>query len=264
MKLTDILVLWYRRILYVLGDELGYFAASLSFYTVFSLIPLFWVLFYILSHFESFAVYYLSIKHFLLLNLVPANTETVSSYLDVFLTNSDKMGAAGLFYILLSSVLFFNNYQYVVDKIFIKANFSLLHSVRTYFVLAMLMPATLATSFYLSDVIQRAVGKYGNEIQLLSLLSFCMTWALFFVLFKISPNMRIHFRIVLMVSFVVSAIWQIAKTLFVHYVISNDIYASLYGSFSVMLFFLMWIYFSWYLLLHGLRSCYLLQVRKHY
>lgn len=264
MKFTEVLTFWYRRIWYVLGDELGYFSASLSFYTVFSLIPLFWVLFYILSQFEGFAMYYSSIKQYLLLNLVPANTQTVSVYLDTFLKNSDNMGALGLLYILLSSVLFFNNYQYVVDKIFIKANYSLLHAIRTYFVLAILMPTTLAASFFLSDVIQSALGKYGHVIYLLSTLSFCMTWALFFVLFKVSPNMRISYKIVLQASFLVAAVWQMAKMLFVHYVMSNQIYASLYGSFSVMLFFLIWIYFSWYLVLHGLRLCYLLHCRKDY
>ena len=264
MRLMEILTLWYRRMWYVLGDELGYFAASLSFYTVFSLIPLFWVLFYVLSQFEAFAMYYLNIRQFVLLNLVPANTETVASYLDAFMENSKKMGAVGLGYILLSSVMFFNNYQYVVDKIFIKANYSLWHAIRTYFVLALLMPATLALSFYLTDVIQSAAGKYGSFLHLLSMLSFLMTWALFFVLFKVSPNMRINYRIVLLVAFLVAGIWQLAKMLFVHYVISNEIYESLYGSFSVMLFFLIWIYFSWYLVLHGLRLCYLLHVRKYY
>ena len=139
----DVVALWYRRFWFVLGDELLYFAASLSFYTVFSLIPLFWVLFYLLNQFDAFAGYYSEIRQFVLLNVVPANTETVASYLDAFLENSGKMGATGLVYVLLSSILFFNNYQYVVNKIFIKINYSLLHAIRTYFVLALLMPATL-------------------------------------------------------------------------------------------------------------------------
>ncbi|MDQ1363476.1 MAG: rane protein [Pseudomonadota bacterium] len=264
MRLMDFLTLWYRRVWYILGDELGYFAASLSFYTVFSLIPLFWVLFYVVSQFEAFAMYYSSIKQFLLMNLIPANTVTVSAYLDEFLENSKNMGAVGLFYIFLSSVLFFNNYQYVVNKIFAKADYSLLHAIRTYFVLAILMPTTLAGSFFMSDVIQSAIGKYGNVLHLMSMLSFAMTWALFFVLFKMSPNMRINYKIVLLASLLVAGVWQIAKMLFVHYVTSNQVYTSLYGSFSVMLFFLIWVYFSWYLVLHGLRLCYLLHCRRDY
>ena len=264
MKLMDIFTLWYRRVCYVLGDELGYFAASLSFYTVFSIIPLFWVLFYVLNQFEGFASYYSAIRQFVLFNVMPVNTETVTSYMDAFLENSDKMGAVGLVYILLSSVMFFNNYQYVVDKIFIRANYSVLHAVRTYFVLALLMPATLTASFYTTDVIQKAVGQYSADLHLLSLLSFGMIWVLFFILFKVSPNMRINYRIVLLVSFLVAGTWYVAKMAFVHYVISNQIYQSLYGSFSVMLFFLIWIYFSWYLVLHGLRLCYLLHCRREF
>lgn len=70
--------------------------------------------------------------------------------------------------------------------------------------------------------------------------------------------MRIDIRIALKVSFLASLIWHVAKWLFVQYMVVNQTYSSLYGSFSALLFLLVWIYLSWLLLLHGLRVCYLL------
>ena len=246
---------------HLLGDDLGYFAASLSFYTVFSIIPMLWVLFFVLSQVEGFSSYYSSVESFLVVNLIPIHTETISQYLDEFLKNSKQMGFWGIAYVLVASILFYKNYQYVVNRIFHVANTSFWHAVETYIVLAILMPVTLGGSFYFSDYLQRTLGEYGSSIGVFSGLSYLMTWLLFFVVYKISPNMQINFRVALFSSFVVSVVWQLAKSFFVYYVIFNKAYASLYGSFSVLLFFLLWIYLSWFMLLHGLRLCFYMQCR---
>jgi len=249
------------KVAYLLGDDLSYFSASLSFYTIFSIIPLLWVTFYILSSFEEFAVYYSAIKTFIIDNLIPAHTETVDLYLNSFLKNSRQMGFWGLVYILLASVLFYRNYQYVVNKIFQVQKQSFWHALETYLVLAIIMPVVLGSSFYLSDYIQRVAGDAGQIVGLYTILSYLLIWFLFYALFIISPSMRINQRVALLVSFIISIIWQSAKTAYVYYVIANHTYVSLYGSFSVLLFFLLWIYLSWFMLLHGLRMCYILQCR---
>ena len=247
------------RFFYWVGEDLTYFSASLSFYTIFSIIPMIWVMFFFMSQFEAFATYYLGIRDFLVVNLIPTHTEAVAAYLDSFMENSKKMGFWGFVYIFLASILFYNNYQYVVNKIFLMPNTSLLHAIETYLILALLMPLTLGGSFFLSDFLHRVAGGMSEGLGLFSLISYLMIWLLFFVVFMISPNMKINVRIALLASFVISVIWQIAKMGFVHYVFANQTYASLYGSFSALLFFLLWIYLSWFLLLHGLRMCYLMQ-----
>jgi len=121
------------------------------------------------------------------------------------------------------------------------------------------MPVTLGVSFYLSDYLQRAAGEYGEMFGLLTLLSYLLVWFLFFVVFKVSPNMKVNMRVALVSSFIVSLVWQLAKMLFVYYVMMNQTYATLYGSFSILLSVLLWVYLSWFMLLHGLRLCYLMQ-----
>ena len=86
-----------------------------------------------------------------------------------------------------------------------------------------------------------------------------MIWLLFFIVYKVAPNRRVNYVVLILVSFGIALFWTIAKMIFVYYVLVNQTYASLYGSFSVLLFFLLWIYISWFMLLHGLRLCYLMQ-----
>ncbi|EOI3929950.1 YhjD/YihY/BrkB family envelope integrity protein, partial [Campylobacter jejuni] len=61
-----------------------------------------------------------------------------------------------------------------------------------------------------------------------------------------------------LVSFGAGAIWYIGKNLFVYYVVYNKTYASVYGSFSTILFFFIWIYISWIIYLFGLKLYYFL------
>ncbi len=249
---------WFTKLSLILDDDISFFAASLSFYSVLSIIPMLWVLFFILDQLGMFADYYQLVKSFLVESLIPTHAESVAAYLQGFMDSAGKMGSVGLVYIVITSVLFYKNYQYVVNKIFLVPGHSLLHSIATYFILAFLMPATLGVSFYLSDYLQRIVGVGDIGVGGFTVLSFLMIWMLFFVLFKISPNMRINIRIALKVSFVSSLVWHVAKWLFVQYMVINQTYNTLYGSFSALLFLLIWIYLSWLLLLHGLKVCYLM------
>lgn len=253
----------FERLMHLLGEDLSYFAASLSFYTIFSIIPMLWVLFFIISQDAVFAEYYLAIKSFMVANIIPTHTEAVTAYLDSLLENSNKMGFWGVLYTLLVSMLFYNNYQYVVNKIFLIPNKSFWHALETYLILIVLMPVTLVGSFFISDVVQRMASSYGESIAQWQLLSYLMVWLLFFVVIKVSPNMRISAGVAMLTSLMVSLAWQLAKILFVNYVFANETYTTLYGSFSIVLFSLLWIYLSWFLLLHGLRMSYVLECQRH-
>jgi len=249
---------WLAKMFSVFDDDISFFAASLSFYSVLSIIPMLWVLFFILHQLGVFEENFILVKAFLVESLIPSHAEIITSYLESFLANAGRMGRMGLIYIIIASVLFYKNYQYVVNKIFLVPGHSLLHSISTYLVLAFLMPATLGASFYVSEYIQQITGEGHGVLGGFALLSYFMIWMLFFVLFKVSPNMRIDVRIALKVSFAASLLWHVAKWVFVQYTIMNQTYTTLYGSFSALLFLLVWIYLSWLLLLHGLRACYLM------
>ncbi len=251
-----------RKFISIFDDDISFFAASLSFYSALSIIPMLWVLFFMLNYFGVVDNYYQLIKEFLVESLIPTHAELIVSYIEAFLANAKRMGVVGLVYILVTSALFYKNYQYAVNKIFLVPNHSLLHGIATYLLLAVLMPMTLAVSVYLSDYIQRVVGVENMLLGKFTLLSYLLIWMLFFVLFKISPNMRISIRIALKVSFVASIVWHLGKWLFIQYLLVNQTYTSLYGSFSALLLLLIWIYVSWLILLQGLRICYLMHCHR--
>ncbi|RUM45870.1 MAG: hypothetical protein DSY46_01585 [Hydrogenimonas sp.] len=51
---------------------------------------------------------------------------------------------------------------------------------------------------------------------------------------------------------------RIGKNIFIYYTVHNKTYTTIYGSFSTLLFFMLWIYISWIIFLYGQKLCYLL------
>ncbi len=74
----------------------------------------------------------------------------------------------------------------------------------------------------------------------------------------ISANVEIKIKNALISSLIFSSIWYLSKNLFIYYVFYNKTYLTIYGSFSAIMFFLIWIYLSWIIFLYGLKLCYIL------
>jgi membrane protein len=119
----------------------------------------------------------------------------------------------------------------------------------------------LAASFYLSAKAQFFLDEHTDIsawVNIMSLFPYLIIWLLFFVIFKISANVKVDSRAAAVSSLVIAVIWSIAKNAFVYYVFYNKTYATMYGSFSILLFFFLWIYVSWIIFVYGLKLCYLI------
>ncbi len=241
--------------------ELTYYASSLSFYTIFTIVPLLIIVLSLITNMPSFAEYYSAIKGFILENLMPVHSEAVTQYIDSFMQNSVKLGTIGFIMVVVASLLFFDNFEYIVNKIFHTRKRGIWESVTTYWTLLTLSPMALAASFYLSAKAQFFLDEHTDIsawVNIMSLFPYLIIWLLFFVIFKISANVKVDSRAAAVSSLVIAVIWSIAKNAFVYYVFYNKTYATMYGSFSILLFFFLWIYVSWIIFVYGLKLCYLI------
>ncbi len=240
------------------GSELSFYAASLSFYTIFALIPLLLIFFSLMASLPNFQEQILELRGFVLGNLMPTNTEVVSEHLDKFMENSSKLGSMGLVYVLIASLFFFKNYQYIVAKMFNSKARDFWSSVTVYWTLVTLLPIGLALSIFFSTRAQAFLqegGYHALQGGMREVLPSLMVWGMLFVLFKISANKPLSLKSSLISSILTAIAWLISKWGFVFYVFHNKAYMTLYGSFSILLFFLLWVYLSWAILLYGMRLC---------
>ncbi|MCX2682541.1 YihY/virulence factor BrkB family protein [Campylobacter sp. MIT 21-1685] len=238
--------------------EIMNYAAALSFYTVLSLIPLLFVCFSVFTQISSFKGYYERAKQLVFTFLIPAQQDIISVYLDTFLKNSVNLGIMGLIAMAFTSLAFFSGYDFVINRITKNETKGLWQSISSYWTLLTLVPLGFGLSFYISGFIQQTLDDYRIPFNFFDILPFGLIWALFFVSYS-SSIQKGNVKMLILFSFLSGAIWYIGKNLFVYYVVYNKTYASIYGSFSTILFFFLWIYISWVIYLFGLKGYYLQQ-----
>lgn len=243
-----------------IDKELTLFAASLSFYTIFTIIPLLMIVMTLITSLPSFSEHYETIKTFIFSNLMPVNSQTTMNYIDGFLKNSVKMGVIGFASVIIASMLFFQNFEYIVNRIFHAKKRTVWESVTTYWTLITLTPIALGVSFYISGKLALIVDEsiLSGWINIIKIFPYLIVWALFFLIYQISANIKIEPKASLIASFVTSTIFSIAKSSFIYYVLYNKTYATMYGSFAIVIFLFLWIYISWIIFIYGMKLCYIL------
>ncbi|QOP40482.1 YihY family inner membrane protein [Sulfurimonas marina] len=247
-------------VLSFVDKELTLFAASLSFYTIFTIIPLLIIMMSLLTSLPSFQEHYESIKGFIFSNLMPVQSEVIISKIDGFLANSAKMGIMSLAAVLVASLLFFKNFEYIANKIFHAESRGLWESITTYWTMMTLTPIGLGISFYITGKIAAlmASNELTSGFNILPLIPYLIIWGVFFLIFQIGPNAKVNPRASAISSLIVSVIFSISKNGFIYYVFLNKSYATMYGSFAIVMFLFLWIYVSWIIFLYGLKLCHII------
>ncbi len=238
-----------------LKGDLLYYASSLSFYTIFALLPMLLIVFSLVAAMPEFRENLESFKNLIITNFIPTHSDVFLSYMDSFLQNSTKLGGMGFIYAFVTSILFFKNYQDIAGKIFHSHTRGFWDSISVYWTCMTLFPLGILFSIYLSTKAYAYLQELGYSTYiawLFQLIPYLVVWAVFFMLFKISANTKISNKNTLISSLITALLWSICKWGFVYYVFYNKAYLTLYGSFSILLFLFIWVYLSWAILLFGM------------
>lgn len=250
-----------RFVLMMFDRDITVYASSLSFYTIFTVVPLLIISLSLIANVPVFSEQYGKIQLLIFENIMPVQTSAIANYFESFFKNSVQLGIIGFTTMVASSILFFENFEHIVGKIFKSTPRGLWESITTYWTLITLTPIVLITSMSLKAYLESHMS--GLALNLLSIFPFLLLWGVFFLIYKIAVNAEISPKAAAISSFVVALVWGIAKNSFVQYVFYNKTYATMYGSFSALIFFFLWIYLSWIIVIYGMKLCYLINRAYH-
>lgn len=260
----------YRHLRFFLGrlfdEELTYYAASLSFYTISTIIPIMVILFSIIPKLPNFNDYYMRVKEFMIDHLLPVQTEIITEYIDTFIANSTNLGILSLTATLLISMLFFINFAYVSNTIFKVHQSNHIQTLLRYFALIIILPSGLALSFYLTGSVNHYINTvlFDHDVMTSNTVAFALEWFIFFVFYKFAPNTFVYYKAAFFSALIATLIWSSSKLIFIEYVFFSKSTSTIYGPFAIYIFFLMWIYLSWIIFVYGLRLTYLINRSYRY
>lgn len=229
-------------------------AGSLSYTTVFALVPLSAVAFGVMSAFPVFQQWTQELSDFVFSSFVPDAARTVESYLQEFTASVSKLTVAGVLALIASAALTLSSIETTFNRIWrVKAPRPKLTRFLVYWTVltlgALLAGAALAFSSYLYAVAGAGAAAYGER--LIRWAPTLVELAGFTAAYLVIPNRRVSWRNGLAGGLLATTLFELSKYGFALYLRNVPSYQQIYGALAAIPIFLLWIYVGWLVVLLG-------------
>ncbi len=253
-RLSSIVVSGYSK------QNLPVRATALAYTTLLSLVPLLVVTFSLFKAFGGLAKVMDPIENLVLNNLATGSGTMVVDTLQKFIQSyrSGTVGLVGLGMLILTVLSLLTTIERTFNDIWgIPKKRGFVQRFTVYWTLMTIGPILLGISITVTGALQsnrlvtQILSLSGGETFFISKIPWLTTFALFTVLYLVMPNTKVRFRSALIGGIFGGALWEIAKygyTLYASRVVS---YSKIYGSLGIIPIFLVWLYYTWIVVLIG-------------
>src|SRR4030043_2147109 len=202
-------------------------------------------------------------------DVAPALDPKIMKNLTDVIQNRQIVGILGFVGLLWFSTWVFGSLRIALNIVFrVEKSQGMLWGIAVDLLMILLAGILLLVSMTLSPLVILLQGYQGQipvaigpTIQwiLKYLLPFFLTCCMFFLIYKIIPNKRVHFKSALQAALFTGLLWELAKHLFAWYVVHFAEYSFFYGSLSTLVIFVLWVYYSSTILVVGGEFAYFLE-----
>ena len=242
-------------------------AASLSYTTLLSIVPLIAVMFSLFSHLPVFKDISEIIQEFVFNNFVPSFGRTVQNYLIQFSFNASKLTATGIFFLVFVALMLMANIDTALNNIWhVTKKRKPVYRFLIYWAILTLGPVLIGAGLYSTSYLLSLplIGSVNDSLMIkarvLTFLPFITTSLAFTFLYYLVPNAYVRISHSLTGGIMAAILFEIAKYTFGVYIRAVPTYENIYGAFAVIPMFLVWIYVSWVIVLFGGQIAYVLSV----
>jgi len=234
-------------------DRLFDEAASLSYTSLLSMVPLLAVVFGVASAFPVFQQWSEQVQSFVFDNFIPASGDQIQMYVTGFLNSVGSLTLAGTIILILTALLLMIRIERAFNLIWrVPTARSIRNRVIMYWAVLTLGPLALGAAFALSaqPVFEQVVVGASTHSNWRAFGVFSLSWLAFTLMFLLVPNRSAHFTHAAVGAFLSAVLFGIAKKAFVMFV-ANASFNVIYGALATIPIFLFWLYLVWIVILLG-------------
>ena len=243
-------------------------AASLTYTTMLSIVPMLTVLLMILSSVPALASVRAQIYEVIYSNLIPQSSLQVSKYINSFAEKSTNLTAIGVMILFITTIMTLTTIERAFNQIWRVENRSGgLKSMLRYWTIVTLGPIVLGTAFIASSTVQslsflnRQIAGYGIDWSFwVQVVTVTITVAGFITMYWFIPKARVPIKNAAIAGVIVAIVFELLKHVFGIVMTNFTSYEAIYGAFAAIPIFLLWIYLSWNLILLGVEISYTLTI----
>ncbi len=243
-------------------------AASLTYTTMLSIVPILTVLLMILSSVPALASVRAQIYEVIYSNLLPQSGLQVSKYINNFAEKSTNLTAIGAMVLFVTTIMTLTTIERAFNQIWrVEERSGGIKSMMRYWTIVTLGPLVLGTAFIASSTVQslsflnRQIAGYGIDWSFwVQVVSIGVTVAGFIAMYWFIPKARVPFKNAAIAGVFVAILFELLKYVFGSVMTNFTSYEAIYGAFAALPIFLLWIFLSWNLILLGVEISYTLTI----
>jgi membrane protein len=239
-------------------DNCMQIAASLTFTTLLSLVPLITIALTLFSAFPVFDNFSTQIKIYLLGNLMPETAgRVITHYMEQFAESAGRLSAVGVVFLAVTAMMMMLTIDQTSNTIWrVTRPRPVFKRLIVYWAVLTLAPVLVGASLSLTSWLVGLSLGYAKDIPLfgvvlLKALPVLFTTLAFVLLFRLVPNRYVPLNHALIGGVVAAVLFETMNHVFGYYISHFPTYKLVYGAFASVPIFLMWVYFSWLTILLG-------------
>ncbi len=231
------------------------FAASLSYSTLLSIVPLTVFLVYLSLQIEMFSDLFVQAKEQVFTQLLPTSQASIEAYLISASQNITSFSYFSLFIIFLSVLWLSLSIEKAFNHIWqVKIPRHLLLRLPAHIILWFVAPFFIIISIMISTWLT-SLPYLSNFHHQAPILSYIMPWATaslaLFLLYFFVPNIQVRAKGSFISSLFVATLFELSKWLFSLYITKIAMYEKIYGVLAALPIFMLWLYITWLIVLWG-------------
>lgn len=150
----------------------------------------------------------------------------------------------------------------------IKKGRSWIRKLTDYLAIMIISPIFLVISGSLTVAIETNLGSFeflsGASSFLIKLLAYFLVATVFTLLYMVLPNTKVNFRSAFIAGVIAMVFFQLLEWAYIRFQIGANRMNAIYGGFAALPLFLIWVQYSWYILLFGAELAFANQFIDHY
>lgn len=234
-------------------DDCQQAAASLTYQSLFAVVPFLTLLVLVFSEIPLFAGFEERIEGFIFKNIVPENVSHVQEYLRGFLGQAGSLSSASIVLLIVVAFLMLFTIEKTLNHIWkIERPRRGIRRFIMYSAILSISPLAVGTALLVSTYIFSLplLVDVAETDRILEYLPFLLAALTFTLVFVGVPNCYVSFMHALYGGCLTAMVIELAKSAFV-YIMSRSSFELMYGTFAAVPLFLLWLYVTWMIVLLG-------------
>jgi membrane protein len=232
-------------------------AGSLTYLTLFAVVPLLTVVYVMLSLVPAFSAVGVQVQDWIFANFLPETGADVKAALVQFSGQARSLTAVGLLFLAATAYFMLRNIEKTMNGIWhTRTDRRGLANFLLYWALLSLGPLLIGLGFVIStylvslSIFADDTEGLGIGHRLLAITPFLLEATTFTLIFLAVPNAKVRVKHALIGGLVTAIAFETAKQAFA-LIVKHSSFTLIYGTFAAVPLFLLWINLSWLIILAG-------------